>query len=194
MIVMTREPDEAQLDVLLEDFQSLDTPEGYRAEFIDGVIVVTPPPQGDHEDIVGQIVKQVFRKSLVEMDFAGHKGLIVPSSGAADGGRVIPDATFALNELRLFRGAEPWMKTAGVTMVVEVTSSNPERDRDVKRHAYASAGIPLYLLVDVQRHWVTLFRDPAGEDYRSADRITFGRDLELPEPFSFTLETENFAA
>ena len=128
------------------------------------------------------------------MDFAGHKGLIVPSSGAADGGRVIPDATFALNELRLFRGAESWMKTAGVTMVVEVTSSSPERDRNVKRHAYAGAGIPLYLLVDVQRRWVTLFSNPVGNDYRSSNRTTFGRSIELPEPFSFTLETESFAA
>jgi Uma2 family endonuclease len=194
MSVMTREPDDAQLDVLLRDFQSLETPEGYRAEFIDGVIVVTPPPSGDHEDIVGQIVKQIFRKSLLEMDFAGHKGLIVPSGGTADGGRVIPDATFAPNELRLFRGAESWMKTAGVTMVVEVTSSSPERDRDVKRHAYAGAGIPLYLLVDVQQRWVTLFGNPAGDDYRGANRITFGRGLELPEPFSFTLETDSFTA
>lgn len=192
MIVMTREPGDAQLDVLLQDFLSLVPPEGYRAEFIDGEIVMTPPPNGDHEDIVGQIVKQVFRKSVVEMDFAGHKGLVVPGGGAVDGARVIPDATFAPTGARLFRGAEPWMKTAGVAMVVEVTSSRPERDRDAKRHAYAGAGIPLFLLVDTQNRKVTLFKDPAGDDYPSLTTVAFGTSLELPAPFSFALETEGF--
>ena len=40
MIVMAREPD-AEADFTLQDFLSFDTPEGYRAELIDGEIVVT---------------------------------------------------------------------------------------------------------------------------------------------------------
>jgi len=61
---------------------------------------------------------------------------------------VIPDVTIAPVELDLFFGADGWMPPEGVAAVVEITSSKPDRDRMVKRHCYAKAGVPLYLLVD----------------------------------------------
>ena len=53
-------------------------------------------------------------------------------------------------------------------MVVEVTLSQPARDRDIKRVAYATAGIPLYLLVDREFGLITLFSDPASGDYAAS--------------------------
>jgi Uma2 family endonuclease len=148
----------ASADFLLEDFVTLDTPQGYRAELIAGEIVVTPPSNGDHEDIIGQFVKQVLRHSAAEMDFSADKGLIIPARGEVGEGRVIPDITFAPTALRLFRGAPPWMASAGVAMVAEVTSQRPgparpgpERKAPRLRRGYAVAEIPLYLLVDRQR-------------------------------------------
>ena len=47
MIVMSRDPD-APAEFLLADFLTFDTREGYRAELVDGEIVVTPPLDGDH--------------------------------------------------------------------------------------------------------------------------------------------------
>lgn len=192
MLVMTREPD-APTGGLLQDFLSLETPEGYRAELIDGKIVVTPPPEGNHGLDIMLIVKQVFRESTVEMDFDGHRGLAVPAPGYPDGARVIPDITFAPTDLDLFRGAPSWMAPAGVAMVVEVTSSRPDPDRNAKRQAYAAAEIPLYLLVDREFRRVTLFSHPRREDYARTDVAPFGEKLDLPDPFSFTLNTAAFA-
>jgi hypothetical protein len=64
----------------------------------------------------------------------------------------------------------------------------------VKRHCYAKAGIPLYLLVDRSEQTVSLFSEPdqAAEDYREDVRVVFGKPVELPGPFSFTLETAEF--
>jgi Uma2 family endonuclease len=179
-------------DFLLDGFLALETPAGFRAELIDGEIVVAPPPDGNHEDVISQIIKQVVRLSAVEMDLSPTKGLKVPSRGVAEEGRAIPDCTFAPASLRLFRDAPPWMSPQGVALVAEVTSTRAEVDRDDKRRAYAGAQIPLYLLVDRQRDKVTLFSAPSGDDYVHAQTVPFGSGVELPEPFAFTLDTSGF--
>lgn len=188
MSAMPHEP-LTQADVLLEGFLALDTPEGFRAELIEGEIVVTPPPDGDHEDYISAIAKQVIRRSEADMDFSGNKGLKLPSGGGCPKSHVIPDGTFAPTELRLFRGADPWMPCDGVALVVEVTSTRATVDREDKRRCYARGGIPLYLLVDRDESSVTLFGEPEGEDYSQRCSVSFGKSLTLPESFAFDLET-----
>ncbi|MEV6166099.1 Uma2 family endonuclease [Streptomyces sp. NPDC052052] len=182
----------AQAEVLLEGFLALDTPEGFRAELIEGDIVVTPPPDGDHEDCIGLVLDQVIRHARTDMDFSGNKGLKLSSGGRCPKNHVIPDGTFAPTELRLYRGADPWMPCAGVALVVEVTSSKLRVDRADKRHCYARGPIPLYLLVDREESSVTLFSDPEGDDYRQRCTVPFGKKLSLPEPFGFELGTADF--
>lgn len=191
MTAMAHEP-LTQAEVLLEGFLALDTPEGFRAELIEGEIVVTPLPDGDHEDYIGLVVNQVIRRSRTEMQFSGNKGLKLKSGGACPKNHAIPDGTFALMERRLFRGAEPWMPCDGVALVVEVTYTKPQAGRQAKRRCYARGGIPLYLLIDREGSSVTLFGDPEGADYRQHCTFPFGKAVALPEPFGFELETAEF--
>ncbi|MHC0432205.1 Uma2 family endonuclease [Streptomyces sp. O3] len=181
-----------QAELLLEGFLALDTPEGFRAELIEGEIVVTPPPDGDHEDYIDVINTQVKARSRVLMQFSGNKGLKLSSGGGCPKNHVIPDGTFAPTELRLFRGAGSWMPCEGIAMVVEVTSGRPDIDREAKRHCYARNGIPHYLLVDRTEASVTLFSEPEGDDYQHHHTSAFGKPLPLPEPFAFDLETTDF--
>lgn len=192
MIVMTRDPG-AQAEFMLADFLNLDTPEGYRAELIDGEIVVTSPPDGNHQRAIWHILEQVVRSSSARMQYSGQSGLIVPSHGIPDEGRFIPDAIFAPAELDVFHNAPSWMSPDGIELVVEVTSSRPDLDRNKKRGAYAGAGIPLYLLVDRQHRRVTLFSNPEFGDYSRTSAASFGRKLNLPKPFDFLLDTASFA-
>ncbi|MEU0944992.1 Uma2 family endonuclease [Streptomyces canus] len=177
---------------LLEIFLALDTPEGFRAELIEGEIVVTPPPDGDHEDCIGLIVNQVIRQAQTDMQFSGNKGLKLQSGGGCPKNHVTPDGTFAPAERRLFRGADSWMPCDGVAMVLEVTSTKPEADREAKRRCYARGGIPLYLLVDREASSVTLFSVPEKDDYREHCTRSFGKPITLPAPFAFDLETADF--
>lgn len=180
-------------ELLLEGFLALGTPEGYRAEFIDGDIVVTPPPVGDHEDCVSALLWQVERMSGTELDFSGSTGLQLVRGGRRPKNHAIPDGTWAARDLRLFRGAEPWMPCEGVEMVAEVTSpARAERDRSAKRHCYALGGIPLYLLVDREKSSATLFSEPDQDDYQQVVTVPFGKEIELPAPFSMTLDTSEF--
>ncbi|TVL92526.1 Uma2 family endonuclease [Streptomyces sp. SAJ15] len=192
MTAMADGPRLTQDDILLADFLALNTPEGYRAELIEGEILVTPPPDGDHEDYLSTLVKQVFHRSATDMSHSGNKGLVVPGVMSRAANHVIPDATFAPRELRPFRGAPPWMESAGVAMVVEVTAGRLTVDRVVKRKGYARAGIPLYLLIDRDESMVTLFSQPEGRDYTDAHSTAFGKPLPLPAPFDFELDTADF--
>jgi Uma2 family endonuclease len=192
MTAMPHEPITQAGDVLLEGFLALDTPEGFRAELIEGEIVVTPPPDGDHENYINKIVKQIIRRSRTDMDFSGNKGLTLrPATGSARN-HVIPDCTLAPAELSVFEGADSWMPCDGVAMVLEVTSTRPQADREAKRRAYAQGAIPLYLLVDREASALTLFTDPERGDYRERHTVPFGKPLALPEPFGFDLETADF--
>ncbi|MER8047136.1 Uma2 family endonuclease [Streptomyces sp. NPDC094032] len=182
-------PPLTQEEILLEGFLALKTPEGFRAELIEGEIVVTPPPDRDHEKYISRIARQVIKRSLVDMDLSGNKGLRLTGAVGHTGDCVIPDITFAPVDRDLFADADAWMPSDGVAMVLEVTSTRANKDREAKRRSYARAAIPFYLLVDRDDSTITLFSDPDHGDYREQHRVPFGKPLALPAPFGFDLET-----
>ncbi|MGW4771346.1 Uma2 family endonuclease [Nocardia sp. NPDC004278] len=188
------EPQRDPADVLLEGFHALETPEGFRAELIEGDIIVTPPPDGNHEQNISTLIRQVYRQSATEFSFSGHKGLLLDRGGLCPKNHLIPDGVFVPDGA--FIDEPSWMSVGKVVMVVEVTSSKPDWDRKTKRYCYARGAVPLYLLIDRQQQTITLLGEPGGEadliDYRSEIRVPFGKPLELPDPFSFTLETVDF--
>ncbi|MFJ3214328.1 Uma2 family endonuclease [Kitasatospora sp. NPDC086801] len=168
-------------DDLIQAFLELDTPPGYKAELIEGEIVVAPPPDGAHETAFSLLNRQFMRKVEIELDISGNKGLITPK------GRFIPDGT--LSPVGHFEHADSWASATGVLLVFEITSTNPYKDREPKRRGYAAAGIPCYLLIDRSEGMVTLFTKPESEDYITRTQVEFGKPIDLPAPFSFTLDT-----
>ncbi|RKN36897.1 Uma2 family endonuclease [Streptomyces hoynatensis] len=182
----------SQADLLEEGFLALSTPEGFRAELIEGEIVVTPPPDGGHQDTIDLVVRQVYAHSRVAMQQSGNSGLLLPAGEGCPRNRVIADLVFAPLQARLFAHAGSWMPPDGVAMVVEVTSSRAERDRVAKRRCYARGAIPLYLLIDREESAVTLFSEPSNADYRAHTTTPTGKPVPLPEPFAFDLDTAEF--
>jgi len=70
-------------EILLQGFHELETPEGFRAEFIEGEIVVSPPPGGAHEKCFSRIIRQLVQSAKTEMDVSGNKGLKLDRADAA---------------------------------------------------------------------------------------------------------------
>lgn len=78
-------------------------------------------------------------------------------------------------------------------MTVEVMSGASDtgrRARVEKPHAYAEAGIPVFLLIDRKADEVRVHSQPDGERYEMVVAVPFGKSATLPEPVGMELDTE----
>lgn len=177
-----------QPTVSIEEFDSLvdALPEGFTAELINGRIIVSPPPDGDHNENVVYIARQIHA-STDGLQLSQEPGLAIDSYR---GGRARPDGVVA--PFGYFRGQPSWAEPSGVLLVLEVTSGrevDAEVDRTEKRDAYANTEIPVYLLLDRHRRQVVVHWAPSGGQYTHQSSVVFGEKLSLPAPLDFELDT-----
>ncbi|WP_129307861.1 Uma2 family endonuclease [Streptomyces sp. L2] len=177
----------ASVEQAFELFSAV-APRGWRVEQIEGEIYVTPPANGEHEEIVSELSGQVRDHDKGVGRYTGV-GLNIP--GASKTGHVIPDLVIAPKGS--FHDQEEWHEPAGVVLVAEVTSDGTaERDREKKIVGYARAGIPLYLLIDREKAEVTVHSEPSGDAYTKSPSYKLGLAVPLPAPLGFELDTAEF--
>ncbi|AUH41411.1 Uma2 family endonuclease [Streptomyces sp. CMB-StM0423] len=163
-------------------------PQGRRVELIEGQIHVTPPANGEHEEIVSEVADQVRDHRRDLRTYTGI-GLVLPGADTKD--RVIPDVVVAAKGS--FRNDLEWHDPGPVMLVAEVTSkSTADNDRMRKLRGYARAGIPFYLLIDREAGAAWIHSEPDEGTYARADKARLGLTLVLPEPFGFELDTAEF--
>lgn len=124
---------------------------GKRYELHDGVIVEMPPPTGDHEEVVGFLV----RKLSVEIDrlnfpyFTPKTAFVKPPENESG---YSPDVLI-LNQPNLINESL-WKKestvsqAASIPLAIEVVSTNWRDDYFTKLGKYEEVGIPEYWIVD----------------------------------------------
>jgi Putative restriction endonuclease len=175
-------------DDLREALASLDVLPGFRAEWWMG-------RSSSHRRPTGSTRPSSLRSMTGVRETHGlrlHRNLalICPE------GEYVPDGIAAAKGA--FAGRDWHSKPDGVVMVLEGTSGDnrsvksAERDRGPKRIGYASAGIPLYLLVDRLDGKVTIFAEPRGREYGRSASVTIGDQLAVPAPLKGVLDTHQF--
>lgn len=165
-------------------------PEEFTAELINGRVIVVPAPDGDHDENVRRIAKQIYA-AVPGLWLYQERGLEI---GSYRDGRARPDGVVAPDGH--FRGQPSWADPSGVLLVLEVTSrrdTDAEVDRTEKRDAYAATGIPVYLLVDRHHRQVVVHWAPSDGRYTHQSAVVFGEKLPLPDPFDLELETSELA-
>ncbi|MCX5458615.1 Uma2 family endonuclease [Streptomyces albidoflavus] len=179
--------DEGPRPGVADFYEALAVPEGYRAEFLRGTILLTAAPGLVHNRIVTAIQDQIpYRRwerlqtqdiGLLKENSEPQPDLVVLERGKGpDHGRLLPV------EL--------------VTLLVEVVSrSSVDRDYGDKRSIYAAGGVPGYLIVDPMAAQCVLLTEPYGEgeqaDYGVEQTFSFG--LGVPVPLlGVELETAEF--
>lgn len=179
----------ASVQEAFELFSAL-APKGWRVELIEGEICVVPPANGEHEEIVTEVVEQVIARR-VDRELRNFTGIGLSLPGATDTVRVIPDLVIAPKGS--FDDQQEWHGPDPVLLVAEVTSSSTaSRDRVQKIRAYARAGIPVYLLIDRETGEAVVCSGPSGDDYGHKSIHKLGTVVPLPRPLGFELDTSAF--
>ncbi|MGJ7415921.1 Uma2 family endonuclease [Streptomyces cinereoruber] len=177
-------------DDLVRIWEGTDAPEGCKVEIIEGIITVSPPPSPLHNDIADEVQRALYE--VIPRDWGAYQTQAVTLPTRA--GMFIPDLLVAPKGA--VREARLAIQASDAELVVEITSqSNANHDRIVKLQAYATAAVPLYLLIDrwhSGRPTATLYGEPKNGLYRVLDAVEFGRELHLPAPFDLTIDTGTF--
>ncbi|OIJ91207.1 Uma2 family endonuclease [Streptomyces colonosanans] len=188
-LTVSQEPDR-NWDDLVRFWEEMEWPEGSKVEIIEGIVTVSPAPACRHNVIAERIQRRLY--SVIPDDWGIYQTLAIAVPSRL--GMLIPD--LVVTPLPDGADADTHIPAALAELVVEVTSrSSVRHDRVSKTAAYATAGIPFYLLVD---RWATggptatLYGEPNGDVYRVLSAVKFGDTIKLPAPFDLVIDTGEF--
>lgn len=178
----------ARYQALCRTLLTMDVPVGYRAEIIGGNIVMSPWSKGYY--------LPVMRSIRTQLEPFLPEGQLIDSSPYLftfpDAERAYGPDVFAA-DAAAFRTSERYVDGEALTFVAELTStSTRDADWTDKAPVYGRAGVPVYLLLDMQEETATVFWQPSLHGYVSRLTVPFGEPLHLPEPFGCDLDTSSF--
>ncbi|MCH5674921.1 Uma2 family endonuclease [Streptomyces gilvus] len=191
MTLMTERPttngsEPHSFEDLLDTLDQLDVP-GYRAEIIKGSIVLS---KGYYRRVMRMVCSQL-EPHLPEGESIGSEPFlfVFPGDERAYGPdiHVAPEQVFETTSNRLDGEA--------LSFAAELTSTST-RDDDLtdKVMVYGRAGVPVYLLLDMQEEQATVLWTPSARGYEAHCTKPFGEKLTIPAPFDCVLDTAGFQA
>jgi Uma2 family endonuclease len=132
--------------------------ESDRVELIEGEMIDMAPIGSRHAFIVNRLSQA--------LSVSGAKGqyLVSTQNPVRLGDRSEPQPDLALLKNGNYMDALP--TATDVLLIVEVSDTTLEYDRDVKLALYARHGIPEVWLLDVNASELTIYREPADGQYR----------------------------
>ncbi|MFF9101525.1 Uma2 family endonuclease [Streptomyces rubrogriseus] len=175
---------------LLVALDELAVPDGYRAEIMRGSIVVSPW-SGGYYTLVMRLVCEQLEPHLPD----GHVIDRAPNLFVFHGvERAFGPDVYAA-EATALATVSNHLDGEALSFVAELTSfSTRHDDLTDKVETYAKAGVPVYLLLDMQEEQATVLWTPSAKGYESRLTMPFGEKLPIPAPFDCLLDTAGFKA
>ncbi|WP_030345657.1 Uma2 family endonuclease [Streptomyces sp. NRRL S-1022] len=152
---------------------------GNRVEIIGGQILVSPPPDGAHGVTLTELMVPFLAAGLHGQGSVVVQGvgLWLPT-GVED--YAIPDLSLVDADFEDHHAENNCYDPVCFRLVLEVTSSNWKTDLRDKVKAYASAKIPVYVIVDRKHQRLHVLTGPAGDAYDSHRTCSPGETVTLP--------------
>ncbi|WP_327316786.1 Uma2 family endonuclease [Streptomyces sp. NBC_01235] len=182
------EPD--SFEALLDLLDELNVPDGYKAEIVRGNIVVSPWSKGYYQRVMRSVCQQL-EPHLPEEHVIDRSPLlyVFPGSECAYG----PDI-HAAHE-RVFDTESNRLDGKALSFVAELTSPSTRNDDLANKvEVYAKAGVPVYLILDMQKEQAIVYGSPSAKGYEVRFSKPFGEKIDVPLPFGCTLDTTGFQA
>lgn len=180
------EVSDASFEDLERAYEEYDEP-GRRAELIGGRLLMSPTASFGHSLIVDRLIEALWDVKQSN-GWALHPNLGLYSAATRD--RMVPDLMVTTRDAPLYDQSHVYGH--GVLLAAEVISpGSAADDTGVKPNAYARAGVPIMLLIDPlpETPVVTLLAGPTGARYETRTVAPQGKTLDLPAPFSLTIDT-----
>ncbi len=152
--------------------------DGHRYELIDGVLLVTPAPSYDHQDVVGQLYLLLSARCT-----SGLKVMLAPFDVA------ISDDTVMQPDLLVARRSDFTRRDLPTAplLAVEVLSPSTQRfDLMTKRGRYEAAGAASYWVVDPTAPSLVAWELVDGE-YVEVARVEGEQEWSASAPFEVTV-------
>jgi Uma2 family endonuclease len=131
--------------------------ENDRIELIEGELLDMPPIGSKHANWVANLAEAITLQANREYKISIQNPVVL-------GPRNEPQPDVMLLKKANYMNALP--TAADVLLIVEVSDSTLEYDRDVKLGIYARHSIPEVWLLDVNRLELLVYREPADGQYR----------------------------
>jgi Uma2 family endonuclease len=162
-----------------------------RVEIINDRVVMSPMPTWVHERIISRLLS-LLMAIVDERDWVISSNISLFFGAQRD--RYKPDLTVAPADPPL-RGRDHIHGDATVLVVEVVSDSSVHDDHKVKPTGYAAAGVPLCMVIDCFAGTVRLLSQPNAqtERYELQHEVPIGKAVELPEPWSLTIDTGKLA-
>ncbi|MQS39077.1 Uma2 family endonuclease [Streptomyces katsurahamanus] len=152
---------------------------GYRVEIIGGILTVSPSADGDHADVLTDLMVPFIDAGLHGKETRIHQNISIWLPGGPSD-YAIPDLAVVDADYRDHVVEHGCYDPKIFHLVVEVTSSNYNNDLHVKVNAYAEAQVPVYLIVNRKHGRVHVLTDPEGAVYEKHQVFAPGQQVTLP--------------
>ena len=139
-------------------------------ELLEGYLVHKMARNPPHGVAIQKITKCLVRLALPGWDVRCQCAITLDKSEPE------PDFALVRGDETAYLARHPG--PADIGLVIEVSDSTLPGDRDDKGRIYASAGIPIYWIVNVRDRWVEVYSAPSGDIY--GKRVDFGVGQAIP--------------
>jgi Uma2 family endonuclease len=137
-----------------------------RVELIHGIVVDMAPIGPSHSDVVSLLTKALLPPLIGRATLRPQSPFL-----AWDESEPEPDVAIVLDQS--YAAEHP----DRAFLLIEVSDSSLEYDRDTKAPLYAASGVPEYWIVDVKSRCIEVYSAPVNGRYTNLRRVVTGETL-----------------